>query len=262
MAHITAEDLSLHFPIYSATARSMKRVLLNLSAGGRINKEASRIVVEALKSLNFELRDGDRLGLIGHNGAGKTSLLRVLSGIYAPTMGRLRVEGRVSSLLDVTLGLQPNATGYENIMLRGLFLGMSPSEVRAKMDAIAEFSELGEYLNLQTRTYSAGMVLRLAFSVATSIQPEIVLMDEWIATGDAQFIRKAELRLNEMIESSRIFVLASHSPDLIRRFCNKTMTLEKGRLVSLEAIEGATEPASEESAASRGISQTTHGAGL
>ena len=231
------DSASLDFPIYTGNARSLKSTILNLSTGGKISRDTSRLIVEALKDVSFQLQEGDRVGLVGHNGAGKTTLLRMLSGIYEPTRGRATIRGRVSSLLDVTIGVEPLATGYENIIMSGLYLGLSYKEIRAQQEEITEFSELGDYLALHVRTYSSGMLMRLAFSVATNVRPEILLMDEWIAAGDAQFLDKAEQRLNEMIERSKIFVFASHSKDLIKRLCNKLIVLDHGHLKAIGPID-------------------------
>ena len=233
MAHILAEQVCVEFPIWSPSHRSLKNIVMHATTGGRLARETSnRVVVQALADLSFEFSRGDRVGLVGHNGSGKTTLLRVLSGIYEPVRGRLEVSGRVSSLLDLSLGMDHEGTGLENIVLRGVLMGLPPSEIESKVDEIAEFSELGDYLSMPIRTYSSGMLLRLAFSVATSVSPEILLLDEWLSVGDATFREKAERRLLDMIESSAIMVLASHDESLIRRFCSRMLRLEHGRSAS------------------------------
>ena len=233
MAHILAEQVCVEFPIWSPAHRSLKNIVMRATTGGRLARETSnRVVVQALSDLSFELSRGDRVGLVGHNGSGKTTLLRVLSGIYEPVRGRLEVSGRVSSLLDLSLGMDHEGTGLENIVLRGVLMGLPPSAIESKVDEIAEFSELGDYLSMPIRTYSSGMLLRLAFSVATSVSPEILLLDEWLSVGDATFREKAERRLLDMIESSAIMVLASHDESLIRRFCSRMLRLEHGRSAS------------------------------
>lgn len=240
MATIRAEGVSVEFPIWSPARRSLKQALVRASTGGRLAREtATRVVVQALHDLSFEFRRGDRIGLVGHNGSGKTTLLRVLNGIYEPVRGRLDVTGRVSSLLDLSLGMDHEGTGYENIVLRGVLMGMPPSDIERKIDSIAEFSELGDYLDMPIRTYSSGMLLRLAFAVATSTAPEILLLDEWLSVGDADFRKKAEARLLELIESSAIVVLASHDVNLIRRFCSRMLKLEHGRIVEDAAVAAA-----------------------
>ena len=233
MAHILAEQVCVEFPIWSPAHRSLKNIVMRATTGGRLARETSnRVVVQALSDLSFELSRGDRVGLVGHNGSGKTTLLRVLSGIYEPVRGRLEVSGRVSSLLDLSLGMDHEGTGLENIVLRGVLMGLPPAAIESKVDEIAEFSELGDYLSMPIRTYSSGMLLRLAFSVATSVSPEILLLDEWLSVGDATFREKAERRLLDMIESSAIMVLASHDESLIRRFCSRMLRLEHGRAAS------------------------------
>ncbi|TMH73025.1 MAG: ABC transporter ATP-binding protein [Betaproteobacteria bacterium] len=233
MPHISAEGVCVEFPIWNPSHRSLKNAVLRATTGGRLARESStRVVVQALSDLSFEFARGDRIGLVGNNGSGKTTLLRVLSGIYEPVRGRLEVSGRVSSLLDLSLGMDHEATGLENIVLRGVLMGLPPVAIQAKVNEIAEFSELGDYLSMPIRTYSSGMLLRLAFAVSTSVAPEILLLDEWLSVGDAAFRDKAERRLLELIESSAIMVLASHDESLIRRFCSRMLRLEHGRAAS------------------------------
>jgi lipopolysaccharide transport system ATP-binding protein len=235
MAHILAERICVEFPIWNPSRRSLKQALVHASTGGRLARESStRVLVQALQDLSFEFARGDRVGLVGHNGSGKTTLLRVLTGIYEPVRGSLNVVGRISSMLDLSLGMDHEGTGYENIVLRGVLMGLSQSEIANRIDAIAEFSELGDYLDMPIRTYSSGMLLRLAFAVSTSTSPDILLLDEWLSVGDANFKLKAEKRLLELIESSAIVVLASHDVNLIRRFCSRMLKLERGRIVADE----------------------------
>ena len=217
---ITAHDLSVEFPIFENSHRSLKKKVLNLTTGGIIGNDAgNHPVVTALNQLNFSFGDGERIGLVGHNGSGKTTLLRVLSGIYSPTRGSLALQGRVASLLDVSSGVDPDATGFED-----------------KIDEIADFTELGEYLNLPVRTYSSGMMLRLSFAISTSIEADILIMDEWLSVGDADFQSKAADRLKRMVDSASILIIASHSPELIQNVCNRRISLEHGRIVADEPI--------------------------
>ena len=181
-------------------------------------------------SLNIE--HGERVGLIGRNGAGKTTLLRVMAGIYEPPAGTVEVEGRVAPLFDIGMGMDPESSGYENILLRGLYLGLRKAEIRAKVDEIAEFTELGEFLEMPLRTYSAGMFARLAFAISTSIDPEILLLDEGIGAGDEAFLEKAKQRLDAMINRARIMVLASHSDELVRKLCNRAILMQNGEIVA------------------------------
>jgi len=238
MATISLERVTIEFPIYNARARRLTGELFRRTVGGNIKSdEHSRVSVVALRDISLELADGDRLGLIGHNGAGKSTLLRVLAGIYEPLSGRARIEGTVASLTDITMGMDLEATGYENIVLRGVFLGLQVNEVRRMIPEIEAFTELGEFLTLPLRTYSSGMMLRLAFAVTTAVIPEILIMDEMIGAGDASFVVKAKARLNQMISSSRILVIASHDVEIIRRFCNRAALMETGRIVSLGPVE-------------------------
>jgi lipopolysaccharide transport system ATP-binding protein len=231
MAGIVAKDAVVEFPVYTGMHRSLKSAVLNATTGGRLARDAAnRVAVRALDGVSFEIRPGDRVGLMGHNGAGKSTLLRMLSGIYEPIAGSLKVEGRVATLLELQLGIDPDATGYENIMLRGVMTGLKLREIRAKIDEIAEFTELGDYLGMPVRTYSSGMLLRLAFAVSTSVEADILLMDEWLSVGDAEFRNKASARLEQLVERTPILVLASHSQELIGKVCNRLFQLEHGRV--------------------------------
>jgi lipopolysaccharide transport system ATP-binding protein len=236
-ALIRARDLSVEFPIYDNSHRSLKKKVLNLTTGGRIGSDAGKHpIVSALDGLNFDFGHGDRIGLVGHNGSGKTTLLRVLSGVYAPVRGELTVRGKIASLLDVSMGLDPDATGFENIYLRGIMDGIKPALIRSKIDEIAEFTDLGEYLNLPVRTYSSGMMLRLAFAISTSVEADILIMDEWLSVGDAEFSAKAATRLDTLVGNAAILVIASHDPALIARICTRMIHLEHGRVLSDELI--------------------------
>ena len=238
MASISLEQVTIEFPIYNARGRSLTGELFRRTVGGIIKSDkAHNVSIVALREISLELADGDRLGLIGHNGAGKSTLLRVFAGIYEPLSGRVQIQGSVASLTDLTMGMNMEATGYENIMLRGVFLGLQVKEIRRMIPEIEAFTELGEFLELPLRTYSSGMLLRLAFAVTTAIVPEILIMDELIGAGDAAFVSKATARLNQMIGNSRILVIASHSVETIRRFCNKAALMETGRIVRIGPVD-------------------------
>lgn len=238
MVSLKLKNVCLDFPIYSGTARSLKQSLLAIGSAGKICQDArQRVIVQAIKELSLTLKRGDRLGLVGPNGSGKTTLLRIMAGIYQPTAGLVKRQGKVAPLFDLTLGMDPESTGYENIRIRGIFLGLTSKEINEKIDRIAEFSELGQYLSMPIRTYSSGMLLRLAFSVATCVEPEILLMDEWLSVGDAHFVQKAQNRLKEIVQQSGIMVLASHSLDLVKSTCNLAVLLDQGRM----ALFGPTE---------------------
>jgi ABC-2 type transport system ATP-binding protein len=238
MIEVVADSVSVEFPIYDASARSLRNTVLGFGFGGRIQANASNtVVVSALEGVSFAIKESDRLGIIGANGAGKTTLLRVLAGIYAPTRGYVHTVGKLVPMFDISLGMDQDATGYENIRIRGLFLDWSEAEVVERTAEIAEFSELGAYLEMPIRTYSAGMRVRLAFAIATALQPDILLLDELIGAGDAAFLERAEARLQGFLNRSRILVLASHSNDIIRRFCNKAILLDHGKLVGFDSVD-------------------------
>lgn len=234
---IIADGIFVEFPVFENSHRSLKKKVLNLTTGGRIAQDAGRpSVIKALDDLSFHFAEGERVGLTGHNGSGKTTLLRTLSGVYEPVRGKLRVRGKVASLLDVSMGLDPDATGFENIYLRGILEGLKPARIRSKMDEIADFSELGEYLHLPVRTYSSGMMLRLGFSISTSIEADILIMDEWLSVGDANFSSKAAQRLESLVGNASIVVIASHDNNLIERLCSRIINMEHGRITSDERM--------------------------
>ncbi|HMK80981.1 MAG TPA: ABC transporter ATP-binding protein [Xanthobacteraceae bacterium] len=237
MSSIVLDHVSVSFPIYSAGSRSLKNAMISATTGGHIGKDANHLVVQALDDLSLRFSDGDRVALIGHNGAGKTTLLRVLAGIFTPVSGTVKVEGRVTPMFDISLGIDAESTGYENIILRGLYLGLSRAEIMQRRDSVAEFTELGPFLNLPVRTYSAGMHARLAFAMATCIEPDVLLLDEGIGAGDAEFLAKANERLSHFIAKAGILVLASHSVDLVRKLCNKAVLMEHGRLIHSGDVE-------------------------
>lgn len=230
MAHIELNQVSLVYPVYGSSARLLKNSLLNFAIGGSLNKEKTRIQVEALKEIDLKLEDGDRLGLIGHNGAGKTSLLKVLAQIYTPTQGTIKISSQANCLFDLMMGMDNELTGYENIKLRGLILGLSKTEIKKMIPDIEEFSELGEFLKMPIKTYSSGMLIRLAFGIITSVCSEILLIDEIVNVGDAQFREKAKARLTSLIHRSNIMVLSTHDTQLIHEFCNKALWLEHGKI--------------------------------
>lgn len=231
MALIDFQNVCVDFPIYNANGRSLKKLLIQVATGGQLGADPQgRVVVRALEDLSFTLKDGDRVALLGHNGAGKSTLLRLSSGVYEPSAGVARIEGEIGSLIDISLGIDPEATGRENIFLRGGLLGMTRREISNRIDEIIDFSELGDFVDMPLRTYSTGMHLRLAFAVSTIVRPEILLMDEWLSVGDEGFKHKAEKRLTELVESTNILVIASHSRDLVMHTCNRVIWLEHGKI--------------------------------
>ena len=235
MISITADNISLAYRVLEplSLAKRDKR----LPTGGKIEHRAGGGSVVALDRVSFSLAAGDRLGLVGPNGAGKTTLLKVLYGIYEPTGGTLAISGRTDALFNITLGFRPEATGRRNIVLRGLINGWAPEEIDARMESIIAFSKLGEFIDLPLKTYSQGMAARLAFSVATTLEPEILLMDEWIGAGDPAFQAKAKDRMRDIADRAGIIVLASHNHGLLKQTCNKVLVLERGRVKDFLSVE-------------------------
>ena len=236
MKRLSLESVSVGFPIFGSRAMSLRHTLACAATGGRIARNAGVTVVEALRDVSLGLREGDRLGVVGHNGAGKSTLLRVLAGVYSPTKGHYSRYGTISSLIDPMLGIEPDATGYENILLRGLISGIRRLEMRRLAPSIAEFSGLGPYLDMPVHTYSTGMAMRLGFSIATAVRSDILLMDEWLAVGDMEFSQRAQERLRHLIDNTAILVLISHSSELIVRECNRVIELQHGTVIRDEAI--------------------------
>lgn len=239
MSLVDVSELSVKFPVYGVDERSLKKQVARMAVGGALSRSplGGGHVVTALEDINLHLRPGDRLGLIGPNGAGKTTLLRCLAGAYEPDAGRVEIHGRVAALLDLGLGLDTHATGFDNIRIRGMLAGMSPAEISKKIDAIGEFSGLGRYLALPLKTYSMGMTARLAFAVATSIEADVLLLDEWLAVGDAEFRIAAHERLVDMVDRAQIVVLASHDLGLVESYCNKVLRMEGGHAGKVLGIE-------------------------
>lgn len=229
-AYIVLRNVSVTFPVLSFRDRSLRSRFVSAVTLRRTT--AVPHIVSALSDVSLDIRAGDRLAIIGANGAGKTTLLRVLAGIYHPTAGSIDVDGRCLSLFDLSAGLDEEATGYENIMRRGLVIGARRAEIDARRAEIAEFTELGDRLDLPLRTYSSGMMLRLTFAVATAVEGEIVLLDEWIGVGDQQFRKKARQRLDEIVARAGILVLASHDVELVKSTCNRAILLEEGRITA------------------------------
>jgi lipopolysaccharide transport system ATP-binding protein len=229
-ASIDVSGLDLEFPLYHAQARSLKKRVL-ASVTGRMGEDSRhRVVVQALRDIGFSLASGERLGLVGGNGAGKTTLLRTLAGIYEPVSGHVRVEGSVNALLDPSLGMNPELTGRENIRLRGLMQGLGPAAIARLEDDVRDFADLGDFLELPVRTYSAGMMVRLGFAMATAIRPQVLLMDEWLLAGDANFMEKARARVGDLVRSVEILVLSTHSTDIVRTWCTRLLWLDQGRI--------------------------------
>jgi ABC-2 type transport system ATP-binding protein/lipopolysaccharide transport system ATP-binding protein len=231
MAFIELKNVGLDLPIYDVQGRSLKKQMMRLGRRSTIGSDTKGVViVRALDGISLRLNSGDRVGLIGHNGAGKSTFLRLLAGIFSPTVGEITKAGKSVPLLDINLGMDENSTGRQNIRLRGLLLGMSDKEVRDKTDDIAAFTDLGEYLDLPLRTYSSGMKMRLGFAVSTAVDADILLLDEVIGVGDAAFQVKANERLRDLHGRSQIVVLAMHTNKVLRETCDKILWLERGKV--------------------------------
>lgn len=238
MAFISLQNVSLDIPIYDSCSRQLRQKIFALGKEARIGTARRRQpVVHALRNISLEFNDGDRVALIGPNGAGKSTLLRVLTGVYETDHGQIVINGTVTPLLDLTLGMDIEATGYENIYLRGLLLGMDKISMKQKVSEIEQFTELGDYLYMPIRTYSSGMLLRLAFAVSTVIEPDILLIDEIIGVGDSAFIERAQARLIKMMGTVKILFLASHAMDIVRKMCNKGVYLNDGEVVLFSSVD-------------------------
>ena len=225
------DNVTVDFPIYNTKSRSLKNQVMSLATGGTIGSNTEgHVVIRGLDKVSISLREGDRLGLIGHNGSGKTTLLRVMSGVYYPSGGAITINGKCTSLINISLGIDSEATGRENIGIRAALLGFSKKELAKQQAEIEEFSELGNFLDMPVRTYSTGMQLRLAFSISTVLQPEILIMDEWLATGDEAFQLKANERLHDLVNKTKILIIASHSKELLLNNCTRIVWLEHGKV--------------------------------
>lgn len=231
MAFLKLEGASVRFTIYDSHTRSLKNRLLSVASGGRLSEDnRGHVSLNALESINLSIEEGDRLGVVGDNGSGKSTLLRLLCGVYEPVDGIVSSSGSVGTLIDLTLGSDSEATGRENVYLRGRLLGIAKEMIDRQVEEIIEFSELGDFIDMPLRTYSSGMHLRLGFSVSTMFTPDILLMDEWLSVGDDRFKLKAEKRMQELVEKARILVIASHSKDTIMQTCNRVVWLENGKI--------------------------------
>lgn len=233
---IDVSHVGLHLPVIGADARLLRKMVFGRYVGSKVTQK-SIVYVRALHDITMRINSGDRIGLIGHNGSGKTTLLRLLAGVYQPTGGSISVHGKVSALLSPGLGMDLEDNGYDNIRNIALMLGMPRRETEAKFQEIADFTELGGYLAMPVRTYSAGMQLRLTFAVITAIDPDILLLDEGLGVGDARFAKRAQERVNSLIRRTNVMVLASHSESMIREMCNRAALLDQGQLVSFGSVD-------------------------
>ena len=230
MASIILKNVSLKYPIYNDVSRSLKQSILKPIIGGKIMDKQGSYYVNALENINLKIKHGDRLGISGPNGSGKTSLLRILSNVLNPSEGSVKKEGDLISFIDLHYGLNFEASGIENIKIRCVLLGLNFLEIDEIVKKVIEFSELGKYIYLPVKTYSSGMLMRLSFSILSFIKADIIIMDEWLSVGDANFFEKANNKLKEMIDEASILVIASHSPEFINNLCNKKIVLSDGKI--------------------------------
>lgn len=227
MPQIKAVDLSVRFQVDGYARKSIRSAVEGLFEA-RANVPQ---FIQALQSVAFTIGAGERVGVIGPNGAGKTTLLKVIAGIYPPQTGQVQVRGHVSPIFEFATGFEMDDTGWENIRTRALLLGMSWSEIAEKIEEIASFSELGEFLDIPVRHYSSGMLLRLAFATSTAVDPEILLLDEVMAAGDEAFIKSARARMDDIMERANIVIFATHNLAVLPRFCARTLWLDHGALM-------------------------------
>lgn len=239
--YLNLKNVSVSYPIFDVKTRSLKANFVRLTTGGVISSNAKLVTVDALKNISLDLKHGDRIALIGHNGAGKSTLLKTMAGIYEPTHGTISSQGSIASLLDINLGVNPESSGRENIFSRGMLLGMSKKQINETIEEIINFTDLADFIDLPVRTYSSGMAVRLAFAISTSVKPDILLLDEVIGAGDANFMEKARKRILNLIESVGILVFSSHSESDVKSFCTKGIVLNAGKIVFHGDIDSAYE---------------------
>jgi lipopolysaccharide transport system ATP-binding protein len=226
---INLENASVSFPVFNVKTHSLKNKIIKSVMGNIISNNQDKVVhIDALKNINIKIESGERIGVIGGNGSGKSTFLRLCSRIYKPSTGSIDIKGDISSLINVNVGIDPESTGRENIKLRLIMLGYNNNQINELLNQIIEFAELNQFIEFPFYTYSTGMQMRLAFATSVFIKPEILIMDEWLATGDKDFQEKAEKKLNNIIENSKILILASHSKDLILKTCTRVIWLENG----------------------------------
>jgi ABC-type polysaccharide/polyol phosphate transport system ATPase subunit len=242
--YIRVQNASLYYPILNSERASVRGWMRAIAGGADsgtpfFRDNGGHKLVRALDNLSFEISCGVRLGLLGSNGAGKSTLLKMIAGIYPPSAGKLDIGGTISSVLDLGVGMDSDATGRDNIVLTGYLRGFTRQESEAHSEDVIEFADIGSFIDMPVRTYSAGMTTRLAFALATTIVPDILLLDEIIAAGDAAFVNKSRLRMESVMERARILVFASHANNLIRAYCNKGLVMDKGRVVFFGDVDEA-----------------------
>jgi ABC-type polysaccharide/polyol phosphate transport system ATPase subunit len=240
MPSIDLVNVSIDFPVFNARSRGLLNSIIGSIGGSTFGSGGSRFdnkKIRALENVSLHIGPGDRVGIVGPNGAGKTTLLRVLSGVYVPNAGHVKIDGRVSSLTDITLGMDPEGTGIDFIIARGIIMGMTVEESKDIIEEIVDFTELGSYIHLPISTYSSGMLLRLAFGVATAIKPDILLMDEMIGVGDRRFMDRARKRIENVINQSAVLCLASHNEEILQNYCANGVLVDEGRILYNGSIE-------------------------
>jgi len=230
MAYIELKNVTVDLPIYGAHNMNLKGRVANFMA----RRETEVEIIRALNDVSLSIKDGDRIGIVGPNGAGKTTLLRVMAGILKPSQGEVTIQGSVVSMIDQGLGMDPQCSGIENIFRRGIFLNQSTQQMQGRVDDIVEFSGLGDRIRHPLYTYSSGMRARLAFSIATSIEPEILIIDEGIGAADEEFSKRAAMRLDTFLQNAGILLLASHSNQLVESWCTKKFKMDQGCTRQLE----------------------------
>ncbi len=230
--------VTLDYTIYSVRAQSLRNLAMNMAVGGKLYRNQGDVtVMRAVSNIHIEAEEGDRIALVGHNGSGKTTLLRLIAGIYAPTQGTVEVRGSMTSMLALGAGMDMDATGLQNIRKMGAMRMIPKKVIDGRIDAIAEFSELGHFLQLPVKTYSSGMLMRLMFAVATEFDSDILVMDEWLSAGDAGFVAKATARMETFVDRAKILIIGTHSFGLVDRVCNKVCVLENGAAVFYGSVE-------------------------
>ncbi len=228
--YIKMEHVDLYYPSTLYNAMTIKQEVFS-----RLRLEKKKRTLEdvhALKDMSLEIHEGERVGVIGFNGAGKSTLLKALAGLYPIKNGRIETKGEIRSMFELTLGFDMESTGRENIMYRGLMLGGTPDEVREKEQEIIDFAELGDFIDYPIRSYSSGMLVRLAFAISTSVAGEILLVDEVLSAGDINFQKKAKKRMMNIMDNAKILVLVLHDMSTIQNVCSRTILLDRGRIVA------------------------------
>jgi len=237
--YIKARDLGVTFSIYNSKTRSFRNHIIS-AVGGRAHNHDGTTYIEALNNINLDINHGDRVAILGHNGSGKSTMLKVISGVYEPTAGHIESNGDISSLTDIGMGMDPENSGHHNIIMRCIFMGMTIKEAKEKVKEIVDFSELHDYIHLPMRTYSTGMYMRLALTIATSTAPDILIMDEMIGAGDGDFIKKARKRTLDFIQKTKVMVISSHDMSIVNELCNRAIWLEKGKIIADGDVESIT----------------------